>query len=139
MLSPPATVNRGATTLMFWILAKPSVRRAVTSAAIAAPRGSLLSSAIGITASRGGARLNRRSGFSTGAATASPMTITQSPATAATVACRLKPNIARRGLTGGTATSAGGRGATSSPGSGRVSSACTGPDSGAASTSAASR
>lgn len=88
-MSAPATADgRGATTLMFWIFAKPSVRRPVTSAAIIAPRGSLLASTIGITARRGGARLDSSSGFHTGTAAAIARMMAQSPVAATTAARR---------------------------------------------------
>jgi hypothetical protein len=85
-----AAADRGATTLILSILAKPSVRRPVTSVAIMVPRGSLLASTIGITATLGGACLKMRSSLNTGAATASPM-IAQIPTPAATAACPRKP------------------------------------------------
>ena len=55
---------------MFSIFASPSVRRPLTSAAIWAARGSLLSSAIGITAMVAGPRAKMRPGRSIHTATA---------------------------------------------------------------------
>jgi len=87
----PAASDRGAITRILSIPAKPSVRRSVTPPAMAAPRGSLLASTIGITAMIGGVRLKIKSGRKIGAATANPM-IVQRQTTVATVAGPRKPN-----------------------------------------------
>ncbi len=71
----------GASTRMFSIFASPSVRRPLTSAAIWATSGSLLASAIGITATVAGPRAKIRPGRNIHTAIAVPRMA--SPATEA--------------------------------------------------------
>ena len=86
----------GVSTRMFSIFANPSVRRAVTFAAVSATWLSLPAPAIGITTMVGRGRPNTISWLTIGAATASPK-ITPSPATAASAAGPRQPN-GRHGL-----------------------------------------